>query len=92
MVDAVGKDRDTEASILFEESVSKHRHPGPPPHRSNLQLQASNIYVAVSYTSVLTRQPTKGRVELHSGSKTPFWGLLQGFVADLMHVAGGREP
>jgi hypothetical protein len=41
---------------------------------------------------MLARQPPKVRAELRSGSKTPFWGLLKGFVADLMHVAGGSEP
>ena len=73
VVDAIGKDHDSEASVLYEQSADRNRHPA---HAG----------------SMLARQPPKVRAELRSGSKTPFWGLLKGFVADLMHVAGGSEP
>lgn len=92
VVDAVGKDRDPDASILFEQSADRNRLPGPLSFPSIYSRKSFDTNAAVSYTSTLTRQPAKGRAELHSGSKTPFWGLLKGFVADLMHVAGGKEP
>jgi hypothetical protein len=36
------------------------------------------------------RQPAKDRSETQS--KVPFLGVLKGFVADLLSVAGEREP
>jgi hypothetical protein len=59
----------------------------PPPLNSNTHVTR---YRPSAAATGMSRQPVKARAEAQS--KVPLVGLFKGFVADLLHVAGGKEP